>query len=89
MYSSKGKKDFDDLGLRREQINLPEAIKMLKDHDTYPQLVSKDEMQQIFRLINLTTSGIDATTITMIDYQQFLTFIPQLALYIFSRPPID
>ena len=44
MYSSKGKKDFDDLGLRQQQINLPEAIKMLKDHDTFPQLISKNEM---------------------------------------------
>lgn len=59
MYSAKGKKDFDDLGLRKEQINLPEAIKMLKDHDTYPKFIKKNEIQQIVRLINIHSKGID------------------------------
>lgn len=68
MYSSKGKKDFDDLGLRQQQINLPEAIKMLKDHDTFPQLISKNEMQQMFRLINMHTKGTDESSIAMLDY---------------------
>lgn len=32
---------------------------MLKDHDTYPQLIKKNEMQSMFRLMNINSKGID------------------------------
>lgn len=89
MYSSKGKKDFDDMGLKTQQINLPEVTKMLRDHDTFPQLLKKDELQQLFRLINMASAGSDASSLAMLDYPQFLLFIPQLAFFCFSRPPVD
>ena len=62
---------------------------MLKDHDTFPQLINKNEMQQMFRLINMHTKGTDESSIAMLDYNQFLIFVPQLALFCFSRPPVD
>lgn len=35
-YSTKGKNDFDSMGRKTQQINLPEITKMLKEHNTYP-----------------------------------------------------
>ena len=43
----------------------------------------------MFRLINMHTKGTDESSIAMLDYNQFLIFIPQLALFCFSRPPVD
>lgn len=62
---------------------------MLKDHDTYPQLINKNEMQSLFRLMNIHSKGIDQSSIAMLDYNQFLEFIPQLAMFCYSRPPLD
>lgn len=90
MYSSKGRRgDFDDLQNKLVQINLPEVTKMLKDHGVYPQLINKDELAQLTRLINMNTETPNSHDLTMLDFTQFLQFIPQLALFCFSRPPVD
>lgn len=90
MYSSKGRRgDFDDLQNKLVQINLPEVTKCLKDHGVYPQLINKDELAQLTRLINMNSSTPNAHDLTMLDFTQFLQFIPQLALFCFSRPPVD
>ena len=39
-YSTKGKADFDDMGKKTSQINQAEITKLLRDHDTFPKLVS-------------------------------------------------
>jgi len=39
--------------MKTQQISIPEVTKMLRDHDTYPQLVKKDELQALFKLINM------------------------------------
>lgn len=33
-------------------INVAEVTKMLKDHSTFPSLINKQELTQLFRLIN-------------------------------------
>ena len=33
-------------------LSFAEITKMLKDHGTYPQLISKDELSQMVRLVN-------------------------------------
>lgn len=33
-------------------MNVAEMTKMLKDHNTFPNLINKDELQTLFRLIN-------------------------------------
>ena len=39
--------------------------------------------------MNIHSKGIDQSSIAMLDYNQFLEFIPQLALFCYSRPPVD
>lgn len=55
-YSTKGKKDFDDLGSKTHSINLAEVTKMLREHNTYPTLLNKEEIATFVRLINLNTA---------------------------------
>lgn len=88
-YSTKGKANFDDMGKKTSQINLAELTKMLKDHNTYPTLLSRDELASLIRLINMHSAQANSSDLAMLDYNQFLQFIPQLAFLCFSRPPID
>ena len=71
-YSTKGKADFDDMGKKTSQINQAEITKLLRDHDTYPKLVSKDEVQSLMRLINMQSNAANASDIAMLDYSQYL-----------------
>lgn len=75
-YSSKGRADFDDIRSKVSQISLAEITKMLRDHNTFPQLLTKDELSQLIRLINMTSNSENSSHLTMLDYEQFLTFIP-------------
>jgi hypothetical protein len=43
-YSSKGKGGFDAMAKKVSQISLAEITMLLRDHNTYPQLVKKDEI---------------------------------------------
>lgn len=88
-YSTKGKKDFDDMEKKTSQINTAEVTKILKDHNTYPNLISKHEIHSLIRLINMNSNSDNSNDITMLDYSQFLQLIPQVAFICFSRPPID
>jgi len=88
-YSSKGKKDFDAIGKKICQINLAEVTKMLKEHNTYPFLIKKDEIAALIRMINIASNASNSNDIAMLDYNQFLQFIPQLCFLCFSRKPID
>lgn len=88
-YSNKRVTNFDELKQRIQQINHAEVTKLLKEHNTFPQLISKDEVQNLLRLINAKSTNENARDIAMLDYDQFLTFVPQLAFLCFNRPPID
>ena len=89
MYATNQRRNFAEIERRLSQISLPEITKMLKDHNTYPILLNKDELTAIIRLINMSSSGANASDLAMLDYQQFIQFIPQLAFVCFQRPPID
>lgn len=54
-YSSKQQKDFDDIGRKTSQISLAEITKMLRDHNTYPTLLNKDELASLLRLLNMSS----------------------------------
>lgn len=88
-YSVKRRTNFDELKERVQQINQAEVTKMLKEHNTYPQLISKDEVGNLLRLINAQSRAANSRDVAMLDYEQFLTFIPQLAFICFTRPPVD
>ena len=62
---------------------------MLKDHNTYPVLITKEEIASLIRLINMSSNNENSSDLAMLDYTQFIQFIPQLAFFVFSRPPID
>lgn len=88
-YSTKRGGDFDSVGKKAQQINLPEITKMLREHSTYPTLITKDEIASLIRLLNMHSNTENSNELAMLDYNQFLQFIPQLAFLCFSRPPID
>jgi hypothetical protein len=71
------------------QISQAEITKMLKEHNTYPLLISKDEIAQIIRLLNIKSTNENKMDIHFLDYNQFLEFVPQLAYVCFGRPPLD
>lgn len=52
-YSTKGRANFDDMGKKTSQINLAELTKMLKEHNTYPTLLTRDELASLIRLVNM------------------------------------
>ena len=62
-------------------------IKLLKDHSMLPQYISKEDIQQLFRLINVKEGHKDETN--SLDYNGYLYLIPQVAFLSFSRPPKD
>lgn len=62
---------------------------MLKDHSLYPQLIDKEEVATLIRLVNVKSNQENSRDLTMLDFNQFLIFIPQLAFLCFSRPPIN
>lgn len=41
------------MGRKTSQINLAELTKMLKEHNTYPTLLTRDELASLIRLINV------------------------------------
>jgi len=40
------------MGKKTSQINLAEVTKILKEHNTFPMLINKDEIAALIRLIN-------------------------------------
>ena len=56
-FSSKNVKTFDQLNERSQTISLGELTKLLKDHNTFPNLINKDELQTLFRLVNMKLFG--------------------------------
>ena len=88
-YSTKGKKDFDAMKSKVSQINLAEITKMLRDHNTYPQFINKEEIAALIRQINMHTDSENSSDLAMLDYDQWIYFVPQLAFVCFQRPPLD
>jgi hypothetical protein len=64
------------MGKKTSQINLAELTKMLKDHNTYPTLLSREELASLIRLVNMHTAQDNSSDLAMLDYNQFLQFIP-------------
>lgn len=67
-YSSKGKQNFDSLGKKKDTINHPEITKMLKEHNTYPSLITKDEIASLIRLLNMHSNNENSNELAMLDY---------------------
>lgn len=51
-YNNKNVSNFDQYNEKSQTISLGEMTKMLKDHNTFPNLINKDELQALFRMVN-------------------------------------
>jgi uncharacterized protein YcbX len=69
-FSSKQVSGFDKLSEKVNQMNSAEMLKLLKDHGTYPNLVTKEEIHHLFRLINL--RYFNRNDLQALDYNGFL-----------------
>jgi hypothetical protein len=43
---------FEGLNKANDSVTLAELTKMCKDHHLYPQLLQKDDLTQLYRLVN-------------------------------------
>lgn len=86
-FTTKVVRDFDQMGEKAQMINLPEMTKLLKDQGMLPAYISKDDLGALFRIINI-KSGNKADTTTL-DYFGYLSLIPQVSFFSFSKPPKD
>ena len=71
---------FEGLNKASESITLAEIMKMCKDHNLFPSLLSKDDISQIFRFVNLKAN----MPIQPLDFPKFLSFLTQAALNAFK-----
>jgi hypothetical protein len=67
-YSSKNLSNFEDIQRKTSQISLAEITKMLKDLNTYPLLLNKEELASLIRLINMNSTQENSSDLAMLDY---------------------
>lgn len=86
-FSSKQISNFDQLNEKSQTINSAEMTKLLKDHGTFPNLINKSELQQLFRQIN--SKLFQRGDLQALEYNGYMQFMMQLAFYCFSKQPKD
>ena len=52
-FNSKNVTNFDQYNEKSQTISLGEMTKLLKDHNTFSNLISKDELQTLFKQVNV------------------------------------
>jgi hypothetical protein len=55
---------------------------MLREYKFYPILVTKDDLVQLIRLVNIRTNN-NEVHLMMLDYQRFLCFVMQLSFNLY------
>ena len=63
---------FEGMNKQQEHITLAELTKMFKDHDAYPQVLSKEDLTNLVRIINQKDHQ---PSLNQLDYQRYTTFI--------------
>ena len=63
---------FEGLKQQQELISLAEVTKMMKDYNLYPQMISKDDLFSLMRLVNMKMGTAQLLTF---DYNRYLVFI--------------
>lgn len=86
-FSAKITKNFDELNDKHNTINLPELLKLLRDHDFDKHYLTKEELSAIIRLVNFKITK--RNDLAAMDYPGFLEWIIQASIYMFSKPPED
>ncbi len=82
---SKKIQEFDALKEKAEVITIAEVTKMLKDHKVESQMLSREELATLLRLINVRSQRNDLSSLA---YEGFQELFMQMAFAIFSRPPM-
>lgn len=72
-FNSKNVSNFDQYNERSQTISLGEMTKLLRDHNTFPNLLRKDELQSLFRLVN--QKLFKRLDLQDLDYPAYLQFI--------------
>ena len=81
---TKKMKNFDSLKSKYELITLGEFKKMLNDHKVGTNIISKEEVAALFRLINSKSQRADVQSLT---FEGFVECFLQTALCIHNKPP--
>jgi len=76
--------EFDALKEKSEIISTAEVTKMLKDHNVESNMLNRDELATLLRLVNARMGRNDINTLTFEGFQEFFL---QTAIYIYSKPP--
>eukprot|EP00831_Metopus_contortus_P009565 TRINITY_DN13687_c0_g1_i4.p1 TRINITY_DN13687_c0_g1~~TRINITY_DN13687_c0_g1_i4.p1 ORF type:complete len:659 (+),score=110.04 TRINITY_DN13687_c0_g1_i4:251-2227(+) len=79
-------KAFDSLRSRYEVISMGEYRRMLNDHKIDQQMITKSELQYIFKMINNKNKNPDLQTI---EFEGFIECFLQIAIILHSKPPIS
>lgn len=77
-------KVFESLRTKYEMITQAEFRKMLNDHKVSTNLIGREELNTLFRLINLKDQKADLQTLS---YDGFVECFLQLAIFIHNKPP--
>ena len=75
------------MGEKHHLINVAEITKMLKDHNSLPQHITKEALANLVRLVN--TKIVKRSDLTALDFAGFQHLVLQLAYYMYTRPPKD
>ena len=81
------KSDFDLHAERKSKITDGEYIKVMKDHNVIPELITKEELRTIMRAYNHRI--VKQAEQSYVDYEGFKGVFCQLAYFIYSRQPHD
>ena len=87
-YSHKQINSFDQMHDRLETMSLAEAIIMLKKNSIIPDLLHKDEAKTLLRLVNSHILG-DKREGKSLTFEAFNSYFLQVAMFVFSREPIN
>eukprot|EP00357_Protocruzia_adherens_P031664 CAMPEP_0115033794 /NCGR_PEP_ID=MMETSP0216-20121206/40176_1 /TAXON_ID=223996 /ORGANISM="Protocruzia adherens, Strain Boccale" /LENGTH=1250 /DNA_ID=CAMNT_0002412373 /DNA_START=59 /DNA_END=3809 /DNA_ORIENTATION=- len=78
---------FDGLAHGYKCIKSPEVLKMLRDHDVIPRFMTREDLTNIMRLVNINQGK--TTELTLLPYKGFEEFFFQMSVHCFSKPPKD
>ena len=56
-------------------LNFAEITKLLKDHGTYPQLLNKEELSNMVRLVNQKKNEADKSDIQSLNFAGYQSFL--------------
>ena len=85
-HSDKANSSFETLQRKLQLISLPEVWKLIKDHDL-ASLITQEELKVLMRLTNTDLLKVDS--LKCLSFEGFKTFVIQLAIFLYSRPPQD